>query len=42
MYAITLHQPWATLGALSAEAVETRSWPVPERLIGQTMAIHCQ
>ena len=40
MYAITLHQPWASLIALGIKAVETRSWPAPERLIGQTIAIH--
>ena len=40
MYAITLHQPWALLIALGIKAVETRSWPAPERLIGQTIAIH--
>ena len=40
MYAITLHQPWASLTALGIKAVETRSWPAPERLIGQTIAIH--
>ena len=40
MYAITLHQPWASLIALGIKTVETRSWPAPERLIGQTVAIH--
>ncbi len=40
MYAITLHQPWATLIALGIKTVETRSWPAPERLLGQTFAIH--
>ncbi len=40
MYAITLHQPWATLIVLGFKTVETRSWPAPERLVGQTIAIH--
>ena len=40
MYAITLHQPWATLIALGVKTVETRSWPAPERLLGQVIAIH--
>ena len=40
VYAITLHQPWATLIALGVKSVETRSWPAPERLLGQVIAIH--
>ena len=40
MYAITLHQPWATLITLGVKTVETRFWPAPERLLGQTFAIH--
>ena len=40
MYAITLHQPWATLITLGIKTVETRSWPAPERLLGQVIAIH--
>ena len=40
MYAITLHQPWASLIALGIKNVETRSWPVPSHLVGQTIAIH--
>ena len=40
MYAITLHQPWASLIALGIKTVETRSWAVPTRLVGQTIAIH--
>ena len=40
MYAINLHRPWATLVALGIKNVETRSWPAPARLIGQTIAIH--
>ena len=40
MYAITLHQPWATLITLGVKNVETRSWPTPKRLLGQVIAIH--
>ena len=40
MYAITLRQPWATLIALGIKTVETRSWPAPERLLGQVIAVH--
>ena len=40
MYAITLHQPWASLIALRVKTVETRSWPAPARLMGQRIAIH--
>ena len=40
MYAITLHQPWASLIALGLKTVETRSWPAPSRLVGHTIAIH--
>ena len=40
MYAITLHQPWASLIALGVKTVETRAWPAPARLVGQTVAIH--
>ena len=40
VYAITLHQPWASLIALGIKTVETRSWLAPERLLGQTVAIH--
>ena len=40
VYAITLHQPWASLIALGIKTVETRSWPVPARLVGQRIAVH--
>ena len=40
MYAVTLHQPCATLVALGTKTVETRSWPAPERLLGQVIAVH--
>ena len=38
--AITLDQPWASLTALGIKTVETRSWPAPERPIGQVIAVH--
>ena len=40
MYAITLHQPWASLIALGIKTVETRSWPAPVRLLERNIAIH--
>lgn len=40
MKAISLWQPWATLVALGAKQIETRSWEPPAALIGQRIAIH--
>ena len=40
VYAITLHQPWASLIALGVKTVETRSWPAPARLVGRRIAVH--
>lgn len=46
MPALTLHQPWASLLALSVKPFETRSWSPIERyaarkgFIGQRIAIH--
>ena len=40
VYAITLHQPWASLIGLGLKTVETRSWPAPARLVGQRIAVH--
>ena len=40
VYAITLHQPWATLIAPEVKTVGTRSWPAPARLLGQRIAVH--
>ena len=40
MHALTLHQPWATLIARGIKTIETRSWPPPRNLIGQTISIH--
>ena len=39
MYAVTLHQPGATLVALGVKSVRIRSWPAPERLLGQVFAV---
>jgi activating signal cointegrator 1 len=38
--ALPLWQPWATLVAVGAKRVETRSWPAPAYLWGQRIAIH--
>lgn len=40
MKAITLREPWATLVAIGAKKIETRSWKAPDWLIGQRIAIH--
>ena len=40
VYAITLHQPWASRIALGIKTVETRSWPAPARLLGRRIAVH--
>lgn len=40
MKAITLREPWATLVAIGAKNIETRSWKAPDWLIGQRIAIH--
>lgn len=40
MKAISLWQPWASLIACGAKPYETRSWPPPRDLLGQTIAIH--
>ena len=40
MYAITLHQPWASLITLGLKTVETRSLPAVARLLGQRIAVH--
>ena len=37
MKALTLHQPWATLIAIGAKTIETRSWPTNYR---GPLAIH--
>lgn len=38
--AITVWQPWASLIALGVKTIETRSWPAPDRLVGQRIGIH--
>lgn len=40
MKVITLWQPWATLIPLGLKTIETRSFPAPKSLVGQTIAIH--
>jgi len=40
MKAITLWQPWASLIAVGAKTIETRSWAPPASLIGHRIAIH--
>lgn len=40
MKALPMWQPWASLVAVEAKRVETRSWPAPAWLIGQRIAIH--
>jgi activating signal cointegrator 1 len=38
--ALTLTEPWATLVALREKRVETRSWKLPNSIIGVEVAIH--
>lgn len=38
--AITLHQPWASLLIAGVKVHETRGFRLPDRLIGQWVAIH--
>ena len=40
MKAISLWQPWASLIAIGAKRVETRSWAPPVSMIGSRIAIH--
>lgn len=40
MHAISLWQPWASLIALGVKTIETRSWPAPEKCLGERIAIH--
>lgn len=40
MKALTLTEPWATLMMLQAKRIETRSWKLPDSIIGQQVAIH--
>ena len=38
--ALSLHQPWASLIAVGAKRIETRSWRPPDSAIGMPLAIH--
>jgi hypothetical protein len=40
MKAISLWQPWATLLVIGAKKYVSRSWKLPENLIGQRIAIY--
>lgn len=40
LFALTLQQPWATAVRDLGKRVENRSWPAPERVMGQVIAIH--
>ena len=39
-WALTLHQPWASLISEGLKTEETRSWPPPASIIGTRIAIH--
>lgn len=40
MKALSLWQPWASLVAVGAKTIETRSWMPPARFDGERIAIH--
>lgn len=40
MKALSIRQPWAWLIMKGIKDIETRDWPAPESLIGETIAIH--
>jgi hypothetical protein len=40
IYAISLHQPWASFIAIGVKPFETRHWSAPTWLIGKRIAIH--
>lgn len=40
MRALSLTQPWAWSMVHGPKRIENRTWPVPEHLIGQTIAVH--
>lgn len=40
LYALTVHQPWATAILCNGKDVENRSWASPAWLIGKRLAIH--
>lgn len=39
MYALTLHQPWAS-AVFHGKDIENRNWPPPRWLLGKRLAIH--
>jgi hypothetical protein len=40
VYAITIRAPWAQMFFDSDKPVENRSWPLPAKMLGETIAIH--
>lgn len=40
LWAITVHQPWASLIAIGEKNVENRDWHPPDGLLGSWIAIH--
>ena len=40
MKALSIWQPWASLIASGHKTIETRSWPAPQAVQGQRIAIH--
>lgn len=40
MKALALWQPWASLVAVGAKRIETRSWAAPPELIGRRVAVY--
>lgn len=38
--ALTIYQPWATLIINGAKPFEFRSWPLPDKFLGQRVVIH--
>lgn len=40
LYAISVHQPWASLLTVGAKSFETRSWAPSRGMIGRPIAIH--
>ena len=40
MKAITIKQPWASLIVHGIKDIENRTWPCPDKYIGQKILIH--
>jgi hypothetical protein len=40
LLALTLQQPWASAVRDLGKRIENRSWPAPQRVLGQFIAIH--